>query len=66
MVQQAEHKLRHKVYKLQAYAGHASAARGCKAAVAFVNDTITAETIDELCAVGVKILANALFWLQQH
>ena len=35
----------------------ASAARGCKAAVAFVNDTITAETIDELCAVGVKILA---------
>ncbi|MDE7278755.1 MAG: 2-hydroxyacid dehydrogenase, partial [Oscillospiraceae bacterium] len=35
----------------------ASAARGCKAAVAFVNDSITAETIDELCAVGVKILA---------
>ncbi len=35
----------------------ASAARGCKAVVAFVNDTISAETIDELCAVGVKLIA---------
>ena len=35
----------------------AIAARGCKAAVAFVNDTIDSETIDELCAVGVKLIA---------
>ncbi len=35
----------------------AAAARGCKAAVAFVNDTINSETIDELCAVGVKLIA---------
>ncbi|MCM1022895.1 MAG: 2-hydroxyacid dehydrogenase [Prevotella sp.] len=35
----------------------ASAARGCKAAVAFVNDSITAETVDGLCEAGVQLLA---------
>ncbi len=35
----------------------AAAARGCKAVVAFVNDTINSETIDELCALGVKLVA---------
>lgn len=35
----------------------ASAAKGCKAVVAFVNDTISSETIDELCAMGVKLIA---------
>ncbi len=35
----------------------AAAARGCKAAVAFVNDTINSETIDELCSVGVRLIA---------
>lgn len=35
----------------------AAAARGCKAVVAFVNDTINNETIDELCALGVKLIA---------
>ncbi|MBQ3162662.1 MAG: 2-hydroxyacid dehydrogenase [Oscillospiraceae bacterium] len=35
----------------------AAAARGCKAVVAFVNDTISSETIDELCALGVKLVA---------
>lgn len=35
----------------------ATAARGCKAVVAFVNDTINNETIDELCALGVKLIA---------
>ena len=35
----------------------ASAAKGCKAVVAFVNDTISSETIDELCAIGVKLIA---------
>ena len=35
----------------------AAAARGCKAVVAFVNDTINKDTIDELCALGVKLVA---------
>lgn len=35
----------------------AHAARGCKAVVAFVNDTISDETIDELCEIGVKLIA---------
>ena len=35
----------------------AAAAKGCKAVVAFVNDTINNETIDELCALGVKLVA---------
>ena len=35
----------------------AVSARGCKAVVAFVNDTIDSETIDELCALGVKLIA---------
>lgn len=35
----------------------AAAARGCKAVVAFVNDTINSETIDELCAIGVRLIA---------
>lgn len=35
----------------------AAAARGCKAAVAFVNDTINSETIDELCSAGVRLIA---------
>ncbi len=34
-----------------------AAARGCKAVVAFVNDTINSETIDELCELGVKLVA---------
>lgn len=35
----------------------AVSARGCKAVVAFVNDTIDSETIDELCSIGVKLIA---------
>ena len=35
----------------------AHAARGCKAIVAFVNDNISSETIDELCEIGVKLIA---------
>lgn len=35
----------------------AHAARGCKAVVAFVNDNISSETIDELCERGVKLIA---------
>lgn len=35
----------------------AHAARGCKAVVAFVNDTVSSETIDELCEIGVKLIA---------
>lgn len=35
----------------------AHAARGCKAVVAFVNDTVSDETIDELCEIGVKLIA---------
>lgn len=35
----------------------AVSARGCKAVVAFVNDTIDSETIDELCSLGVKLVA---------
>lgn len=35
----------------------ASAAKGCKAVVVFVNDTLSSETIDELCALGVKLIA---------
>lgn len=35
----------------------AVSARGCKAVVAFVNDTIDSETIDELCSLGVKLIA---------
>lgn len=33
------------------------AAKGCKVVVAFVNDTVSAETIDELCEIGVKLIA---------
>lgn len=33
------------------------AAKGCKAVVAFVNDNISSETIDELCEMGVKLIA---------
>lgn len=33
------------------------AAKGCKAVVAFVNDTISSETIDGLCEIGVKLIA---------
>lgn len=33
------------------------AAKGCKAVVAFVNDNISSETIDELCEIGVKLIA---------
>lgn len=32
-------------------------AAGCKAVVAFVNDTIDKDTIDKLCEVGVKLVA---------
>ena len=35
----------------------AAAARGCKAVVAFVNDDVGSETIDELCSIGVKLVA---------
>lgn len=35
----------------------APAAKGCKAVVVFVNDTLSSETIDELCALGVKLIA---------
>lgn len=35
----------------------AHAARGCKAVVAFVNDNINNEVIDDLCGIGVKLIA---------
>lgn len=35
----------------------AHAARGCKAVVVFVNDTINSEVIDVLCEIGVKLIA---------
>lgn len=35
----------------------AFSARGCKAVVAFVNDTVDSETIDELREIGVKLVA---------
>ena len=35
----------------------APAARGCKAVIAFVNDIIGSEVIDELCQIGVKLIA---------
>ncbi len=38
-------------------ADSAGLAAGCKAVVAFVNDTIDKDTIDKLCEVGVKLVA---------
>ena len=35
----------------------APAARGCKAVVVFVNDIISSDVIDELCEIGVKLIA---------
>ena len=50
-----EYNIKYLDYKLTP--DSAAAARGCKAVVAFVNDTISSETIDELCALGVKLVA---------
>ena len=50
-----EYNIKYLDYKLTP--DSAAAARGCKAVVAFVNDTINNETIDELCALGVKLVA---------
>jgi len=50
-----EYNIKYLDYKLTP--DSAVAARGCKAVVAFVNDTINNETIDELCALGVKLVA---------
>ena len=50
-----EYNIKYLDYKLTP--DSAAAARGCKAVVAFVNDTINSETIDELCALGVKLVA---------
>ncbi|MCI5904154.1 MAG: 2-hydroxyacid dehydrogenase [Oscillospiraceae bacterium] len=38
-------------------ADSAGLAAGCKAVVAFVNDTLDRETIDRLCEIGVKLIA---------
>ncbi len=38
-------------------ADSAGLAAGCKAVVAFVNDTLDKETIDRLCEIGVKLIA---------
>ena len=38
-------------------ADSAGLAHGCKAVVAFVNDTLDKETIDRLCDLGVKLIA---------
>lgn len=35
----------------------ADLAKGCKAIVAFVNDTIDCDTIDKLCSIGVELVA---------
>lgn len=35
----------------------AELAKGCKAVIAFVNDSIDSETIDKLCGVGVELIA---------
>lgn len=50
-----EYNIKYLDYKLTP--DSAAAARGCKAVVAFVNDTINSETINELCALGVKLVA---------
>ncbi len=50
-----EYNIKYLDYKLTP--DSAAAAKGCKAVVAFVNDTISSETIDELCALGVKLIA---------
>ncbi|MBQ8786951.1 MAG: 2-hydroxyacid dehydrogenase [Oscillospiraceae bacterium] len=50
-----EYNIKYLDYKLTP--DSAAAAKGCKAVVAFVNDTISRETIDELCALGVKLIA---------
>ncbi len=50
-----EYNIKYLDYKLTP--DSAAAAKGCKAVVAFVNDTINSETIDELCALGVKLVA---------
>ena len=50
-----EYNIKYLDYKLTP--DSAAAAKGCKAVVAFVNDTINKETIDELCALGVKLVA---------
>ncbi len=50
-----EYNIKYLDYKLTP--DSAAAARGCKVVVAFVNDTINSETIDELCALGVKLVA---------
>ncbi len=50
-----EYNIKYLDYKLTP--DSAAAAKGCKAVVAFVNDTINNETIDELCALGVKLVA---------
>lgn len=50
-----EYNIKYLDYKLTP--DSAAAARGCKAIIAFVNDTINSETIDELCALGVKLIA---------
>lgn len=38
-------------------ADSAELAKGCKAVVAFVNDTLDKETIDRLCEIGVELIA---------
>ncbi len=50
-----EYNIKYLDYKLTP--DSAAAAKGCKAVVAFVNDTIDRETIDELCERGVKLIA---------
>ncbi len=50
-----DYKFKYREYKLTE--DSADAARGCKAVVAFVNDTIDKNTIDRLAEIGVKLIA---------
>lgn len=46
-----------KFYESKLTSDSAELAKGCKAVVAFVNDTIDKDTIDKLCEIGVELIA---------
>lgn len=46
-----------KFYESKLTSDSAELAKGCKAVVAFVNDTLDKDTIDKLCEVGVELIA---------
>ncbi|MGN0603156.1 MAG: 2-hydroxyacid dehydrogenase [Oscillospiraceae bacterium] len=46
-----------KFYESKLTSDSAELAKGCKAVVAFVNDTLDKDTIDKLCEIGVELIA---------